>query len=367
MSDFAAFFLNQAMASVHVKFVYDVAASRVVFVNTAYEKVLHGTVAGVNAELPALLARLHPDDRTYLGQFWHRWQHGDVTNEVEVRLQSPGRPDQWFCLTPSYHPAAHNPLLLGGTLRDISTLKRYQQNADLFNSRKNVTLEILSHDLSGAFIMVEQIAQFLHEEMTVPADSRVAEMLHVLETTSQDSVKMIRDLINLEFLVSSNTDLKRDRVDVGAVLRVPLDQLQRGHGLLNHHFAYTLPDSPVYAQLDVNKFTQVLINLIGNAIKFTPDTGHVTVHIEALANAVRIRVCDDGIGIPSALQPALFERFTPARRLGLRGEATIGLGLALCQTIVEWHHGTISVVSVEGEGSTFTIEIPRAEAEVVAG
>ena len=58
----------------------------------------------------------------------------------------------------------------------------------------------------------------------------------------------------------------------------------------------------------------------------------------------------------------LFERFTKARRPGLRGEATTGLGLALCKTIVEWHHGTIFVNSVEGEGSTFTVEIPRSEA-----
>ena len=70
---------------------------------------------------------------------------------------------------------------------------------------------------------------------------------------------------------------------------------------------------------------------------------------------------DDGIGIPLAMQPYLFERFTKARRPGLRGEVTTGLGLVLCKTIVEWHHGHIFVESQEGQGSTFTVEIPRAE------
>jgi two-component system sensor histidine kinase VicK len=91
---------------------------------------------------------------------------------------------------------------------------------------------------------------------------------------------------------------------------------------------------------------------------------------------VRFLVRDTGIGIPAALQPVLFERFTPARRPGLRGEPTNGLGLLLCKTIgeptnglglllcktiVEWHQGTITVASTEGIGTTFTVEIPQAE------
>lgn len=72
-------------------------------------------------------------------------------------------------------------------------------------------------------------------------------------------------------------------------------------------------------------------------------------------------VRDIGIGISAAQLPILFERFTPARRPGLRGEPTNGLGLMLCKTIVEWHQGTITVVSMEGVGTTFTVEIPQAE------
>ena len=361
MVDFADLFLDQAEASTHVQFVYDLAAGRIVFINAAYEQVFQGTRGLVNAELPDLLQRLHPDDQAYLAHYWARWVQGPPANEVEVRLLHEGQPHQWFCLTPYYQQDAQGRVLLGGTLRDTSVMKRYQENSDLFNSRKNATLEILSHDLSGTFIMVQQIAQFLREEVTSPLNSRVPEMLSMLETTSLDSVRMIRELINLEFLTSANTDLKVDRVDVGAVLRIPLDQLQTGQRLLGHEFTYSLPVEPVYANIDVNKFTQVLINLVGNAFKFTPDAGQVVVHIESGLNVVRIHVVDDGIGIPLDLQPYLFERFTKARRSGLRGEATIGLGLALCKTIVEWHHGRIFVVSQEGQGSTFTIEIPRAE------
>ena len=284
-----------------------------------------------------------------------------MPDEVEVRLQKDGEPDQWFCLTPSFRQVPNEPLLLGGTLRDISALKRHQVNSDLFNVRKNAALEILSHDLSGAFVMVQQIVQYLSEEVATPAGSRVPDLLRVLETTSRDSVKMIRDFIDLEFLASVHTDLKRDRVDVGEVLRAPLEDLHRSKGLLGQTFAYILPTAPLYALLDVNKFTQVITNLVSNAIKFTPDEKQVAVQVEPGPGCVCIRVMDEGIGIPEALQPHLFEAFTKARRPGLRGEPTTGLGLALCKTIVEWHRGTISVTSTEGQGTTFTVEIPQAE------
>jgi two-component system sensor histidine kinase VicK len=108
--------------------------------------------------------------------------------------------------------------------------------------------------------------------------------------------------------------------------------------------------------------TQVLTNLVSNAIKFTPDGGHIRVTFEPCPECVRIHVVDNGVGIPAALQPHLFERFTKARRPGLRGEETTGLGLVLCKTIVDWHQGKLLVTSQEGQGTTVTIELPRMEA-----
>jgi two-component system sensor histidine kinase VicK len=361
MSDYPAFFMEQAEAGLHIQFIYDVPASRVSFVNPAYQAVLGGNPAQVNAELPALLTRLHPDDRQFLAHYWKLWVRGQMSDEIELRLLTAGAADQWFLLTPAYQQTAAGGVLLGGTLRDISEQKAYQANADRFNTRKNAALEILSHDLGGSFAMVQQITDYLRRELPMPTDSRIPHLLRVLETTSQNSMKMIRGLVAVEFLASVNTDLKRDRVEVGAVLGEALDQLQQGEALLGHRFTYSLPAQPLYANLDVNKFCQVLNNLVSNAFKFTPNEGQVSVMVEACPGCVRFHVRDNGIGIPAAMQPVLFERFTPARRPGLRGEPTNGLGLMLCKTIVEWHQGSITVASTEGVGTTFTVEIPQAE------
>jgi len=360
MSDFAALLLEQAEASPHVHFVYDMATARVVFVNAAYEPVFGGHREMVNDELPALLARLHPDDRAYLAQYWKVLMRGHVTDEVEVRLLGSDQPAQTFCLTPYRQANGSDSLLVCGALRNISAARSYQRNADAFNARKNAALEILSHDLGGAFALVQQITEYFIKEVAVAVNSRAAQLLRVLENTSRNSLKLIRDLVAIEFLSGTDTDLKLDRVEVGAVLREPLEQLQLGQGALGFHFAYTLPTEPVYANMDVNKFNQVLTNLVSNAFKFTPDGGQVSVAVEAVPGYVRFHVRDQGVGIPAASLPYLFERFTPARRPGLRGEPTTGLGLSLCKTIVEWHHGRLTVISTEGVGSTFTVEIPQA-------
>jgi two-component system sensor histidine kinase VicK len=107
---------------------------------------------------------------------------------------------------------------------------------------------------------------------------------------------------------------------------------------------------------------QVINNLISNAIKFTPDGGRIELAVAQEPGRVLISVADDGIGIPEALQPVLFERFTPARRSGLRGEKTTGLGMSIIKTIVGLHEGRIICQSTENEGSTFTIELPRRKA-----
>ena len=360
MSDFAALLRAQVEASPHVQFIYDVAAARVVFINAAYGRVLGGKTGQVNDELPALLARLHPDDGPYLAHYWKLLAQGRATDEVEVRVLRPGQLDQIFCLTAYYQAAGADAALVHGDLRDISASKYYQHNADAFNARKNAALEIMSHDLSGSFALVQQITHYLVEEVAVPPKSRIPDMLRVLEATSRNGLKLVRDLIAIEFLSAVNTDLKLDRVEVGATLREPLEQLRQGQGALGFGFDYVLPTEAVYAHVDFNKFNQVLTNLVSNAFKFTPDGGRVSVQVEVGPGCVRFHVRDQGVGIPAALLPHLFERFTPARRLGLRGEPTTGLGLALCKTIVEWHHGTIAVVSTEGAGTTFTVEIPQA-------
>jgi two-component system sensor histidine kinase VicK len=355
----ATFFLDQAAASPHVHFIYDVAAGQVTYINAAYEHMLQGHCDQVNEELPALLARLHPDDVPLLQRYWQLWTQGRLHDEIEVRLRTPNGSEQWLCLLPHWQQDATGGAVLGGTVRDITRSRSYQDNSDKFTSKKNTVLEILSHDLAGSFVMVQQLTTYVRDALREHPNPQVLEMLGMVLDTSQRSVNLINDLVNQEFLETTEIPLKRERVDLRERFVEALEPAQYLPGSEALHLKVELPPEPVYAEVDVNKFLQVMGNLMLNAYKFTPDGGHITIRLETLpGNRVRLTVADDGIGIPAAMQPRLFERFTPARRQGLRGEPTTGLGLLLCKTIVELHGGTLTVESTEGQGSTFTAEIP---------
>ena len=104
---------------------------------------------------------------------------------------------------------------------------------------------------------------------------------------------------------------------------------------------------------------QVINNLISNSIKFTHDGGIISVSIEDKQDTVLFTVADNGIGIPAKYHDKLFDKFTKARREGLKGEPSTGLGMSIIKTIVEWNDGKIWFDSKENEGTTFYIELPK--------
>src|SRR6185295_15358964 len=116
-----------------------------------------------------------------------------------------------------------------------------------------------------------------------------------------------------------------------------------------------MPDEMTPMKLDPTMLERVLINLIGNALKFTPDGGFVTVKFTELSDRIQGQITDTGAGLPSEFMARIFKKFEQAS--GTRGGT--GLGLAICKFIVEAHYGEISVRSKAGEGTTFTFYIPK--------
>jgi two-component system sensor histidine kinase VicK len=359
MLDPISFFQDLVEDLHQVFFVYDPAIKEVVYVNAAYERLLGGHREQVNQELSELLARLHPDDRPYLANCWRRWQRGRLEEkEVEFRLLKADGPEQWLCLSPHYHQNNGELGLLGGFLADVTNRKEYVANADKFNAKKNATLEILSHDLAGPFVMLQQMAEYVGEQIENLHNERLNEMIRIMQTTCQQSVDLIRDFVDQEFMDSANVEMKMERVDIVERLRHMMESYEKSEDMVAKHFTVNAPQTPIYISVDVNKMMQVFNNLLSNAVKFTPDGGHITLSVSKEAGRVRFSVADDGIGIPEAYHDVLFERFTKARRPGLRGEKTTGLGMSIIKTIVGLHRGRVWFESAEGQGSTFYVELP---------
>ena len=287
------------------------------------------------------------------------WGQGRLLEELELRLLHPDGTEQYLCIDPYRHVDLQGQVLLSGIVTDITAAKQYAANANKYNTKKNATLEILSHDLAGPFTMLQQLAGYIEEKVEPLQDDTLRELLRIMHDTCRDSVNLIRDFVDQEFLESANVELKLARLDLVERLRQAMSEYEQRADSLAKHFHFEASQEAIYVELDENKFMQVLNNLLSNAIKFTPDGGTIWVRVREEADHVLLTVADDGIGIPAGLQAGLFERFTKARRPGLRGEKTTGLGMSIIRTIVQLHNGTIEVESAENQGATFRIRLPK--------
>ncbi|QKG53144.1 ATP-binding protein [Hymenobacter sp. BRD67] len=359
MSFPTAFITSFLQQSPQVFFVYEVQPQRVSYVSAAYEELLQGHCERVNEELPGLLARIHPDDYEHALDCWHRWRGGQLREPFELRLRTPEGVVQYLSITPHWL-AGPDGDQVGGLLEDVSATKTALWHADKYNTKKNTTLEILSHELAGPFSVLQQMSDYFHEAVAPLQDVALTTMIDHMRDLCRDSIGLIRDFVDHEFLDSVNVVLRRERIELVEKLRLLITQYQTGSRYTDKHFGFEAEGVPIFVEMDQNKFMQAINNLMSNAIKFTPDGGTITLRVVATASHALITVADTGIGIPVALQAGLFEKFTRARRPGLRGERSTGLGMSIIKTIIELHEGSITFQSAEGKGTTFLIELPLA-------
>ena len=123
--------------------------------------------------------------------------------------------------------------------------------------------------------------------------------------------------------------------------------------------ASEIPEDLPAVLADPNKIVWVLVNLLANAVRHTPDGGHIRVKGERVGGQVHLSVADDGEGVPYDIQSRIFDKFVQVKRDSDIGGS--GLGLAICKEVVRAHRGTIWLDSVPGQGSTFTFTIPVAD------
>jgi two-component system phosphate regulon sensor histidine kinase PhoR len=243
-------------------------------------------------------------------------------------------------------------------LDDVSELRRLQQIRTEF-------IDNLSHELRTPLTTVSLLAETLTREADVAGEAIPAKMrdrIGKIEVETGHLVQMVSELLDLSRIESGSTIQVVDHVDLGQIATESTERLRlfadRQGVALHIDAAPNLPS----VRGDPARLGQVFVNLLHNAVKFSPDGGDVTVTVVAAGSAVVSAVADHGVGIPPAAQARIFERFYKVDRARVRGETGgTGLGLAIARHIVEQHGGTIGVESVEGEGSVFRFSLPVAE------
>ena len=337
-------------------FAYDIAARRFSFLNPAFEKLWRKTRKSVLENPTELLKTIHPEDKAHVAQIYRELLEGAIITDVEFRIVLRDKTERWICVKPLL---LGEELILTGSAEDITIRKQYNDTLKKYSEKKNSILNILSHDLAGPLGMIHNLSLMLEEDLKSNGNEAIHQLVGLIERSSKQGMQLIQEFIKQEFLESASVALVKRRVDLVQAIRESMEEYQATQQLTGKTFHFLPGSDKLYLELDDFKFMQVINNLISNAIKFTPDGGEITVALEEKEDRVLIRVADTGIGIPEKFHATLFDKFTRARRTGIKGEPSVGLGMSIIKTIVEWHQGKIWFESRENKGTTFFIEVPK--------
>lgn len=219
-------------------------------------------------------------------------------------------------------------------------------------------VSIVSHELRTPLTSVLGYAEFLEDGVAGELNDDQREFVSRIQLATQSLQRLVEDLLDVSALDSARLKLEREVVDITSKLEAVLVSLRPQAHKAELDLQVSLPPGPIPVPLDPGRFEQVLTNLVGNAIKYTPPGGRIQITLRSLPHELRLEVEDTGVGIPKDKLAHIFERFYQVDSTITRQHNGVGLGLAIAKAIVEAHGGQIGCTSHVGRGSTFWFSLP---------
>ncbi|MBU0996013.1 MAG: response regulator [Proteobacteria bacterium] len=225
------------------------------------------------------------------------------------------------------------------------------------NKVKNRFLGMAAHDLRTPLVSIRGFSEMLLDEETDPLSQEQKSLISIIHKASQDMLNLVNDLLDVSAIESGRLDLVLETVSFGKLVeeRIKLYHIVSRKKKIKIEFSIE-ELSPV--SLDTQKIIQVIDNLIGNAIKYSPENTTVMISVKTENEKLFFHIKDQGTGIPEEEQDKLFGEF---QRLSVKptgGEKSTGLGLSIAKKIAEAHQGDILVKSSPGQGSLFSLVLP---------
>jgi signal transduction histidine kinase len=249
---------------------------------------------------------------------------------------------------------------LDGAFRSMaSALAEAEAERKRIEEMKQDFVAMISHDLRTPLTSISSVCQMVSDGIYGEINDRGKVVLQKADNSVTRLIGLINDLLDMEKMESGMLDLELKIVSLAKVFQRSLDSLTGYATQQNVRLIAEPVDASVIA--DEDRIVQVVVNLTGNAIKFSPKGAAVTLSAVLHGRDVEVRVTDQGMGIPAAYRDSIFDKFKQVSREDATVRKGTGLGLAICKTIVEGHGGTIGVRSEEGKGSTFWFSISLSD------
>ncbi|GHA76927.1 ATP-binding protein [Cognatilysobacter bugurensis] len=273
---------------------------------------------------------------------------------LEYPYTPPSGRQQWIEIRP-YRLADGQ---LAVFFRNITARKRMEEEIALAARRKDEFLAMLAHELRNPLAPIRAAADLLSK---TPADEeRVKKASAIISRQVIHLTSLVDDLLDVSRVTRGQVVLEKADVDLKRVVSDAVEQVRPLVEARRHHLSVGLPPESAYVAGDHKRLVQVLINLLNNAAKFTPEGGRIAIAMDIEDKYISVTVEDSGIGMSPEMAERAFALFAQAERTSDRTLGGLGIGLALVKSLVELHDGRVSAKSRGADtGSKFTVCLPR--------
>lgn len=253
--------------------------------------------------------------------------------------------------------AIENARLFSGLEQQVRNLAEAYADLKKTERLRDEFVQNVSHELRIPLTFIRSYVELLLEEYPGPLTTEQRKYLNIVAEKTNAVSRLVNDIMELQ--QAGSPLIKRVPVSLSDVVHKAVEGCAAAAAQAGLTIVEQFPEERLLVMGDEHRLTQVFDNLLGNAIKFSPNGGQIVVRIESVRSAVRASVSDQGIGIPKEEQKRIFDRFYQVDGSGGRRFGGSGLGLAIVKNIVEAHGGEVWVESEPGKGSTFYVSIPQ--------
>lgn len=278
-----------------------------------------------------------------------------ITNVPELTIDSQDENGEYISLRVRFALIRRESGFISGlvaVLHDTTEQDKEERERRLFVSN-------VSHELRTPLTSVKSYLEALDDGAI--SEPVAPEFVKVSLTETNRMMRMVTDLLSLSRIDNETSQLDVELTNFTAFITFILnrfDKMKNQAGEKKYDIVRDYPISPVWVEIDTDKMTQVLDNILNNAIKYSPDGGEIRVGMKTTDAQLIISISDEGLGIPKKDLPRIFDRFYRVDKARSRAQGGTGLGLAIAKEIIKQHKGFIWAKSEYGKGSTFTIVLP---------
>jgi signal transduction histidine kinase/ActR/RegA family two-component response regulator len=236
-------------------------------------------------------------------------------------------------------------------------LQKYTEELQTADRRKNEFLAMLAHELRNPLAPIRNAAEVLR--LQAPADPTLQWAQSLIERQVQQLTRMVDDLLDISRIARGKIRLEKEAVNLTSVVERAVEMVRPLVDSRKQRLTVSPAPGPMWLRADPARLTQVLVNLLTNAAKYTEEGGHVWLTAERADDQATIRVRDTGAGISAKLLPFIFEPYIQEERATERARGGLGIGLSLVRSLVELHGGSVQALSDgPGRGSEFVVRLP---------